>query len=523
MPELGSKVHVDITTKADNKGIDDAEKRFLGFSDKAIDASKKMTLGILAIGAGAVAFGVTAVAAYNEAQVAQKQLEHAVLNVSKATKEQLIETENLANALEKKGVLDGDNIKTGLAQLSTFGLSNKAVQGLGGSLADLAVNQFGVNASGEQMSQTANMIAKALNGQFGVLEKSGIRFNETQRAIIEFGTEQEKVAAINEGFAQNLKYTNAIATETAEGAIAKLNVQMGNAQEAIGKVISEAITPVILAFSKWIDKMGGADKIIGDIIEFIKDNTFAFKMLGVIILAIIVPAFVAWGIAAVSAAVGTFLALSPIILVIIAIAAILAIFSIAWNSNFMGIRDIVEKVTKWFTEVALPAIKGFFDGIANFIKGVLVLWKKVWTEIQKFFDGVMKAIGTIWNATWSGIKNFVIDIWNGIVGFIKNKVNEIINMINGMIRGFNGVSGKITGGKVTLGEIPKFANGVTDFAGGLAIVGERGPELVNLPRGSNVIPNGQSGGVVVNQYNTIREEVDLDVANRELGWRLSLT
>lgn len=34
--------------------------------------------------------------------------------------------------------------------------------------------------------------------------------------------------------------------------------------------------------------------------------------------------------------------------------------------------------------------------------------------------------------------------------------------------------------------IPGFARGVKDFVGGLAMVGERGPELVNLPRGSNV-------------------------------------
>ena len=38
-------------------------------------------------------------------------------------------------------------------------------------------------------------------------------------------------------------------------------------------------------------------------------------------------------------------------------------------------------------------------------------------------------------------------------------------------------------------KIPGFANGVRDFSGGLAVVGERGPELVNLPTGSSVIPN----------------------------------
>lgn len=37
--------------------------------------------------------------------------------------------------------------------------------------------------------------------------------------------------------------------------------------------------------------------------------------------------------------------------------------------------------------------------------------------------------------------------------------------------------------------IPKFADGTNYAPGGMALVGERGPELVNLPRGSQVIPN----------------------------------
>jgi hypothetical protein len=44
------------------------------------------------------------------------------------------------------------------------------------------------------------------------------------------------------------------------------------------------------------------------------------------------------------------------------------------------------------------------------------------------------------------------------------------------------------------GLIPKFASGTRDFRGGLALVGERGPELVNLPKGSDVIPNHMLGG-----------------------------
>lgn len=53
-------------------------------------------------------------------------------------------------------------------------------------------------------------------------------------------------------------------------------------------------------------------------------------------------------------------------------------------------------------------------------------------------------------------------------------------------------------------RIPGFEGGVEDFGGGLAMVGERGPELLNLPRGSGVIPLDAGAGrpvsVTVHQY-----------------------
>ena len=44
----------------------------------------------------------------------------------------------------------------------------------------------------------------------------------------------------------------------------------------------------------------------------------------------------------------------------------------------------------------------------------------------------------------------------------------------------------------------------TDYAtGGLSVVGENGPELVNLPRGSQVIPNHRLGGGGIHVENLI--------------------
>lgn len=40
-------------------------------------------------------------------------------------------------------------------------------------------------------------------------------------------------------------------------------------------------------------------------------------------------------------------------------------------------------------------------------------------------------------------------------------------------------------------KVPGFADGVRNFRGGLALVGEKGPELVSLPGGANVTPNNE--------------------------------
>lgn len=51
--------------------------------------------------------------------------------------------------------------------------------------------------------------------------------------------------------------------------------------------------------------------------------------------------------------------------------------------------------------------------------------------------------------------------------------------------------------KSLAGSLGGFANGTSFAPGGLAVVGERGPEIVNLPRGSSVTPNNKLGGNVI--------------------------
>ncbi|WP_288016452.1 hypothetical protein [Microcystis phage Mae-JY04] len=83
-------------------------------------------------------------------------------------------------------------------------------------------------------------------------------------------------------------------------------------------------------------------------------------------------------------------------------------------------------------------------------------------------------------------------------------------------------------------KIPGYAGGTDNHPGGLAVVGENGPELLNLPRGSQVIPNdrlmnmgsprvasvGMAGGApVINQ--SINFSGGVDLATRAEVFRLA--
>ena len=76
------------------------------------------------------------------------------------------------------------------------------------------------------------------------------------------------------------------------------------------------------------------------------------------------------------------------------------------------------------------------------------------------------------------------------------------NLLGSLFGGGSSSSGaSLAGGGGSLFSAPGFAGG-TDFApGGMAWVGEEGPELVNLPRGAQVIPAHESArmGMTLNQ------------------------
>lgn len=342
---------------------------------------------------GAAAYSIKS---YQDAERAQRQLEHAVIAVSKGTKEQAQAISDATDALQAKSGIDGDALKMGAAQLSTFGLQTKSVLDLTKSLADLTVNQNGVNASSDQYVQSANVMAKALRGQFGVLEKSGIRFTEAQQSLILYGTEAEKVAALQEGLAQNLRET----TDTLDGidaASARASRSFGEIAESIGAALEpaflaamNAITPVINSINEWA---AANPQLITQFILI--GGGIAALVAAVGLLGMALPPIIA-GFTGLGAAIG--LLLSPVGLITLAIVAIGAAIIYLWNTNEQ-FRQIVTEIWAQVQVAITTAIQVIGMWFEQFKMWLADLWTNTeslranlaigWAAISELIGAVM--------------------------------------------------------------------------------------------------------------------------------------
>jgi hypothetical protein len=101
---------------------------------------------------------------------------------------------------------------------------------------------------------------------------------------------------------------------------------------------------------------------------------------------------------------------------------------------------------------------------------------------KSFKDMAEDTLGSLGRLT-SAIKGGgFLDILQAVVGF-------------GLQLGGMGAFGKSIQGRINA-SVPSYAGGTNFHPGGLAMVGERGPELVSMPRGSKVFSNDNSRGMM---------------------------
>lgn len=205
---------------------------------------------------------------------------------------------------------------------------------------------------------------------------------------------------------------------------------------------------------------------------------------------------------------------NPIGLIVIGIGLLIAGIILLWTkcdwfrngiiAIFNGLKDIFFNVVIPYWQSLAGIVTGVFGSIWNSVSSVIGNVKNIFMNLIDFVKNVFTGN---WKGAWDNIKNIFGNIFQAIGTIWKMPINAIIEGINGFLGGLSKIKipdwvPKIGGKGISIPKIPMLAKGTDYFQGGYAIVGEQGPELVQMPRGSKVNSNAETmamaGGTTIN-------------------------
>lgn len=179
------------------------------------------------------------------------------------------------------------------------------------------------------------------------------------------------------------------------------------------------------------------------------------------------------------------------------ITAFKAVASAAFNFIARAIKKAMNIIVP-VVKVAFGAIKGAISAAVNTITSII-------SGVLTVFDGLITFISGVftgnWRQAWEGVKSIFKGIFDTFAAICKAPINAVIGIINGAISALNKINVTIPdwvpglGGKsfgINIPTIPQLYKGTDNWKGGMAMIHDRGGEIVDLPQGSRVYPHDKS-------------------------------
>ena len=166
----------------------------------------------------------------------------------------------------------------------------------------------------------------------------------------------------------------------------------------------------------------------------------------------------------------------------------------AMGFDFENFSEVVTTIWNTLCDFLAPVFTSTFDAIAAVLGGAL----DVLTGLFDVFAGLFTGN---WEQMWNGCAEIFEGIWDAIVGVFKSQINGIIGFANTAINGLN----KIGFGdhKINIPNIPELMAQGGVLTSGSAIVGEAGPEFVQVSDGRAMVqPLGNNGGDITGLLET---------------------
>jgi len=500
--------------------------------------------------AGTVAAVKNLTKATMEQEKAEKRLEQLMMNVAGTRAADVEEIKRYASELQNVGVIGDEVAMAGASQLATFNLQASTIKGLLPSLNDLAVSVKGYNVSQDDMINLGNLVGKAMQGQVGALTRYGVTLSETQQEMIKNGNEQEKLKAVTEALQANFGGLNKAMSQTTEGSMKQMKNAWGDMKEMLGAVLLPKLGELAVWFAGKIPEIQAVLKagmeVVGKAIDYVSQNILPpfielFKVIWRFVKDNIMPIF--------NEMASQIKTSSPEIkkIFVSAFKTIKEVLMVLWKFIRDNIIPIYISLYEWI-KPHIPEIKRFFveafgriqsvirvaweffkDNLLPILEKLYVNIQKNMPTIQKIFEKVFGIIKNVVGIAWGIFEKLLLPVLKALWEFveptfpligeiIETAFNTVLWVLDKVVSGFEKVTGVIKGAidwigkfngtkvedkkpKVTSGfsglpqysGIPQYAEGTSYHRGGMAIVGEQGPELVDLPKGSRVSPLDKSG------------------------------
>jgi len=326
----------------------------------------------------------------------------------------------------------------------------------------------------------------------GVLMKSADAFasmdNPAQKAATAqalFGKAGQKLMPIlsggSKGIQDQLNMANkygAVLDDKAVGGTKNLIQQQRElqlAQTGVKVQLGSALLPVMVAFA------GILQKVVAFGAPLLKNSTLLTTA-----IVLLTTAFIAYKVAMIASTIATLSFNAALLLIPLAIVAVVAGLIIAY-----------QKVG-WFRD----AVNWLLDAVKNAFGWIKSHWPLLAAILAGPFGIAVLTIIRNFDKIKAGARK-VVDSVRSIFGAIPRILKNIFSAAGGLAADFGkGIRDWLNnntpfGDKIKVGPlhftVPKLAQGGTVTRSGAALVGERGPEIVTLPRAAQVIPNDAIG------------------------------
>ena len=383
----------------------------------------------------------------------------------------------MATHLQRVGIIGDEITLAGFQQLATFQMSDKEISILAGGMSDLLAQQKGLNATQQDAVGIANLMGKVMDGQVGALRRVGVSFTKNEEKILKTGSRLQRASMLAKVLQNNVGGVNLAIAKMPEGKIQNMTNQWSDMYENIGI----KLMPILADLAGWFAPH--IPKIESFILKLI-DRTIELKNSMVNVYNSFKNFY------------GYIIANSDKI-----IAAISGIATVALIANFNNLTWAILGLTiklgtftasVWASVTAIAAqtaalLSNPMTWVAIAIGAVvagLVLLALNWDKVKAAtLDFVQKA------------KLWILDLWQKIEP-IFNKIKEASALafrftpVGAVVNVTRNINEKRKQSKEK--KIPGFASGTNYFSGGLAIVGEHGPELVHLPQATKIYNNNRT-------------------------------